>query len=89
MAAGAAWMFGNVHFLALICDEETLVERLRSRPAWRGCTDEYIQRQVEYQRWLKAKCDTAFDPPLTFIDTTNEPVQVTSERIREWVMSKA
>ena len=33
--------FSTIHYLALVCTDETLAERLRSRPAWRPAgTDE-------------------------------------------------
>ena len=34
--------FSTIHYLALVCDNETLASRLRSRPAWRKFSDEDI-----------------------------------------------
>jgi hypothetical protein len=50
----------TVHYLALVADDETLRERLRERPDWRGTTtDEFIQRQFEFSRWLQTSKESA------------------------------
>lgn len=32
--------FSEIHYLALVCDDGVLAQRLRARPAWRGAGDQ-------------------------------------------------
>lgn len=46
--------FSEVHYLALVCEDEVLAERLRSRPAWRKSSDPAnIEEQVRFNRWFR------------------------------------
>jgi hypothetical protein len=80
--------FPTIHYLALLCDEDTLTARLRARPAWRNCDEAFITRQQEFSRWLRDNAETAFSPPLTLVDATAITVQETAERICHWAMSR-
>src|ERR1041384_2340029 len=64
-----AW-FSHIHYLALVCDDDALAERLRRRPTWRGATDERIEEMQSFNRWLKANAASTV-PPLTLLDTTD------------------
>ena len=80
--------FHPVHYLALYCDEETLVARLRARPAWRGCTEDFVQGQREFGKWLLENRDTAFDPPLVILDTSRTPLEETACDVRDWAVAR-
>lgn len=76
--------FSAIHYLALVCDDEALASRLRSRPAWRGTSDdEYIARHVEFNRWLKQNARST-EPPMTLLDTTEITVDESVERLLHW-----
>ena len=46
--------FSQVHYLALCCEDDTLAERLRARPSWRGAdAEEWIASQVSFNRWYR------------------------------------
>jgi hypothetical protein len=77
--------FSAIHWLALLCDEEELVRRLRARPAWRGCTESFIADSVASLNWFQDRSQSAFDPPLTVLDTTEASVSDTARRIAEWI----
>lgn len=77
--------FSRIHYLALVCEENVLRNRLRARPAWRGCTEEFIAEQVKLLRWLREQSGAAFDPPFVAVDTTCQAVEDTASRIAEWV----
>ena len=79
-------LFPAVHYLALDCDDAVRAARLRARPAWRGCTEEFIAGQQTLAQWLRDNAVTAFDPPLTLVDTTGISVEATARRVRDWAV---
>ena len=81
-------LFSTVHWLALWCRPDILAERLRARPAWRGCTEAFIAEQQRYAQWLVEYATTAFDPPLTILDTTAAPVAQTAQQIHDWAVER-
>jgi hypothetical protein len=81
-------LFPTIHYLALLCDEDELAARLRARPSWRGCDEEFITRQQAFSHWLRENADTAFSPSLTIIDTTVTTVQETAVQIQRWTQSR-
>ncbi len=75
--------FSRVHYLALVCSDEVLSERLRQRPEWRGTREPaYIQEQIRFNHWFKA-----YDgkPAIKLIDTTDAPLGETALRVSEWI----
>jgi hypothetical protein len=64
-----AW-FSQIHYLALVCDEETIRERLSRRPAWRSMTEESISEMQRFNEWLKANA-SSITPPIDLLDTTH------------------
>ena len=76
--------FSEIHYLALVCDDETLASRLRSRPAWRRTSDdEYIATHVKFNRWLKENARST-EPPMTLLDTTAITVDESVEQLLRW-----
>ena len=76
--------FSELHYLALVCDDEAVALRLRARPAWRRTSDdEYIARHVEFNRWLKENARST-EPPMTLLDTTEIGVDESVERLLSW-----
>jgi len=46
--------FTHIHYLAVVCDDDTLVQRLRARPAWRGSgTAEFIEDMRGFNAYIK------------------------------------
>lgn len=69
--------FSAVHYLALTCDDDTLVERLRARPQWRASADDaFIESQIAFNRWFRETGPT-LDPPITLLDTTTATLEET------------
>jgi broad-specificity NMP kinase len=78
--------FSEVHYLALVCDDEALALRLRSRLAWRRTSDdEYIARHVKFNHWLKENARTT-EPPMTLLDTTEISVAESVEQLLRWAL---
>jgi len=77
--------FSTVHYLALTCDDDTLTERLRTRPQWRGCADDaFLQSQINFNRWFKETGPT-LDPPITLLDTTSTSPGETAAQVAAWI----
>jgi hypothetical protein len=77
--------FSDIHYLALVCEDDVLASRLRSRPAWRGSSkDEYINEHIAFNRWLK---DNAVNtqPPMALLDTSDITVDESVEGVKEWI----
>ena len=80
--------FSTIHYLALVCDDEELEERLRGRPTWRGSDDpEYVEAHIEYNRWFK-ETGSMGEPPIQLLDTSQSSVEVTVDQVALWVSEK-
>jgi hypothetical protein len=80
--------FSDLHYLGLVCDEDILTERLRSRPKWRKCSDPpFIASQMEFNQWLKGNADTV-EPRIELLDTSRTSVEEASEGVASWIRGK-
>jgi broad-specificity NMP kinase len=78
----------KIHYLALYCQENTLVERLKARPHWRKSgSEENLKAMVEFNQWLKDNADFT-EPKMTLLDTSEIEVADTVEAIQNWVSEK-
>jgi hypothetical protein len=75
--------FSQVHYLALVCSDETLQARLQSRPAWRGTHHPaYIAEQLIFNQWFR---EYAGQPPITLLDNTKVPIEEISQQVAAWI----
>jgi len=81
--------FPRVHYLNLHCDDAMRAARLRARPAWRGCDEAFVAEQRNFARWLMGNAETAFDPPLVTIDTTEASVEDVAAQVATWARANA
>ncbi len=80
--------FTQIHYLALVCDDATLVERLRRRPAWRRAgTPEFIAEMLKYNRALKENAHRT-TPPMTLLDTTSISVAASVQHVATWIRER-
>ncbi len=78
--------FGDAHFLAVVCEEDALAERLRTRPGWTG--EGYwggVERQLAFNRWLREHAD---EEGIDTVDTTEESVAETANRVAAWLAER-
>lgn len=76
---------GAVHYLALVCDDAGLADRLRARPAWRQSGDgPFVERMIAFNGWLRDHAATT-EPPMALLDTTGRSVEETARAVRGWV----
>jgi hypothetical protein len=80
--------FSMLYYLALVCEDEALTERLKQRPAWRKAgSTETVQRMLQFNCWLKNHADTS-QPPIMLYDTTNRSVPETAAFIARWIRER-
>jgi predicted kinase/DNA-directed RNA polymerase subunit RPC12/RpoP len=80
--------FSDIHYLALVCDDEVLAQRLKARPVWRGSGDQaYIDEHIQFNRWFKGGQNG--DHPISLIDTSDVPPETTIEQVKNWIREKA
>jgi len=79
--------FSELHYLALICDDQTHAARLKNRPMWNGASrDEFIKEQVSFNRWLVDNARTT-EPPMTLLDTSELTLDETQDKVARWIRS--
>ncbi len=79
--------FTEIDYLALVCSDGILSERLQNRPAWRGTRrPAFIEEQKRFNRWFK---DYHQQPVIELIDTTDEPMEKTAQQVLAWIEAKA
>ena len=79
--------FSDIHYLALVCDDEVLAQRLKARPAWRGSGDQaYIDEHIHFNRWFKEQEKS--NTPISLLDTTDVFLETTIEQVKTWISEK-
>lgn len=72
--------FSTVHYLALVCDDDVLAQRLHARPAWRDSADHgFVEAQLEFNQWFKRQ------PTIDLLDTTHATPDVTAAAVLHWI----
>ncbi len=80
--------FSTLHYLALVCDEEVLAARLRSRPAWRESSkEEFIEEQLRFNRWFRENASQT-QPSIDLLNTTSTPLAESAAQVAEWIRGK-
>lgn len=83
--------FSEIHYLALVCDDDEQERRLKARSPGRhpgefAMDQSDIDDQVEFNQWFKKAAD---DDEFTVIDTTDATLDETTARVDEWISSHA
>lgn len=74
----------EIRYLALVCDEGILAERLR-RSAWRGSgADAFVAEMVRFSGWLRQHAART-SPPTDLLDTSDLSVDAAADRAAAWV----
>ena len=69
----------QMHWMALVCDDDVLESRLHARPAWRGVTDAFVEAMLEFNAVLRSRRD------IQRIDTTHLDVLETVACVYQWL----
>ncbi len=77
--------FKSIHYLAFVCNEEELVNRLRSRPGWRKSgSDEVLSRMIQFNKWLTDNAATT-NLGMTLLDTTRMSLASSVVATQNWI----
>ncbi|SEN97801.1 AAA family ATPase [Paenibacillus sp. OV219] len=77
--------FGEIHYIALVCESGLLEERLRSRPAWRGSSsDDFIKGMVGFNQWFIEQ-GPINSPRIVALDTSHDSPQDTARKVYELI----
>jgi predicted ABC-type ATPase/ribosomal protein L32 len=80
--------FSTLYYLALVCDDSVLQERLKFRPSWRRSgSNDFLERMIHFNRWLKEHA-TTMNPPMTLYDSSRQSIQETTKEIAQWIRER-
>ena len=80
--------FSTLHYLAMVCDDALLKERLKLRPQWRkSSSDDFIEQMLQFNQWLKEHAATT-NPPMTLYDSGRRPIQETTRDVAQWIRER-
>ncbi|MFY0762318.1 AAA family ATPase [Metabacillus dongyingensis] len=80
--------FSELFYIALVCENNELKERLQNRPSWRGSnSDEFINGMIAYNNWLRENSGKN-EPVINLIDTTNISPDETAQKIVTLISDK-
>ena len=78
-------LFTNIHYLAVVCDNEALGSRMREG---RKITDEnWIRNSVTFNAWLKENADKT-KPKITLLDNSALSPEETAGKIERWIRER-
>ncbi|ETA66551.1 AAA family ATPase [Haloechinothrix halophila] len=78
-------LFSDIHYLALVANDDVLTKRLAARPAWRQWDDEErVAEMLAFAAWLR---ETAAEmrPPVRLFDTSDVPLGAAVDVACRWV----
>jgi shikimate kinase len=79
-----AGFFSAFHYLALVCEDDELRQRLQSRPAWRGSsTPEFIETMRQFNQWFRSSAYTH-----DLLDTTYLSIADAAAVVTHWVQAR-
>ena len=77
--------FSKIHYLALVCEDAVLEERLISRPSWRNSSrPEFVSIMKELNQWIITNAHRT-EPSMTLLDNTHLSIEETAECIVNWI----
>ncbi len=81
-------LLGDIHYLALVAENDVLCKRLRARPAWREWDDDdRLVDMLRFNAWMKANAELT-EPKMTLLDTSVASVDETAAAVAEWVLDR-
>jgi len=78
--------FSSIKYLALVCPNEILSERLQQRPEWRGTRDpNYIEDHQRFNRWFMDYNKNGNQPPITIVEAGQTSLEETVKEVEGWI----
>lgn len=80
--------FSNLYYLALVCEEDKLSQRLKQRPSYRNCSsEEYIAGHVGFNNWFLNNSNKV-TPNITLLDNSKDSTEKTVEKVKLWILQR-
>jgi hypothetical protein len=80
--------FTKIHYLAAVCDNDILAQRLRDRPAWRSSgTTQFIDDMCMFNAYLRDNAGS-FTPPMATLDTGCQAIGGSTTAVMAWVRER-
>ncbi|MFZ5986004.1 MAG: AAA family ATPase [Bacillota bacterium] len=80
--------FKNLHYLAVVCDDEIIRSRLKQRPGYRGCgSDEFIEGHIRFNNWFKENAHNT-KSGITLLDNSRDSLGESVEKAASWIRGK-
>jgi len=79
--------FGQIHYLALVCEDHEIDERLKARPGWETWGSQtYLTYHWNFNHWIKTHAAVT-SPPMRLLSTTGRSPDETLGEIHAWIRS--
>jgi hypothetical protein len=79
--------FADIHYLALVCNDDLLRERLAARPGWRRSGNAaFLDQMLEFNRWFVENA-RAKEPGMTLLDTSALSVRESAMQVAGWIQA--
>jgi hypothetical protein len=79
--------FSAIRYLALVCDDDLLRERLLARPGWRQSgSARFLDRMLAFNRWFRENASTV-ERGIALLDTSALTVRDSTMQVAAWIRS--
>jgi hypothetical protein len=76
----------TIHYLALVCEDQVLTQRVQARPAWRAASSaRFIEEQIHFNQWFHQYNREGLEPAIQLLDTSSLSLEETAQEIRSWI----
>lgn len=80
--------FSTLYYLAIVCSDDVLVERLQNRPTWRKSNSpEVLETMIHFNQWLKENAHLTF-PSMILYDTSHRSIAETTADVANWIRQR-
>ncbi|HEY5563537.1 MAG TPA: AAA family ATPase [Clostridiaceae bacterium] len=80
--------FTQIYYLALVCEDNVLSERLKQRPTWRNSnSNEFINEHIKFNNWFKDNADKS-TWKIDLLDTSLDKTSDSVEKVSIWVRGR-
>jgi hypothetical protein len=77
--------FSSINYLAFVCSETKLVQRLQARPGWRKSgSNDVLERMIGFNQWLIDNAAIT-SPNMTLLDTSELTLDQSIAATRTWI----
>jgi hypothetical protein len=78
--------FSGIHYLALVCSDQALIQRLQARPKWRNRQQyDFITEQIHFNQWFMNYNNGGIQPVIRLINTSQLSPEETAFEISNWI----